>query len=197
MEMTAFLGFSAEILGVEYPAVAIFKLSRGAGFCWNGDHPTEGFLAIFDLVRQKRHFVCGSWEVHGSRHRDGGRHQTLQPTGHESIHIAPYRDTAAKDLVSDSHIRTVTVPLLQPFDWWPAQTPLWNSVNSRIVLRREDFGDNVDGVFLHGYICRHEYISDLIGRWQRTTARTWVERDGDFDLVVLAEVVRVPMPTPH
>ena len=122
--MTVFIGFSAEIQGIDYPAVAIFKLDDGAAFCWNGDHPTDGHLAVFDLVEQKQHFVSGSFGVHGSRHRNGSRHQVLEPTGHKKIYISPYRDTAATDQASDSHIRAVHVPLLQPFDWWPVRAPL-------------------------------------------------------------------------
>lgn len=191
------MGFSAEVQGIEYPAVAIFKLEDGAAFCWNGDHPTSGYLAVFDLVERKQHFVSGSFGVHGSRHRNGSRHQALEPAGRtrkekKKIYISPYMDTAAEDLVSDSHIRSVTVPLLQPFDWWPINTPLWSATTSRHVLRRDDFGERVDGLVLQGFMCRHERVNDLIERWENTSYRSWVERNGEFDLVVLAEVVRVP-----
>jgi hypothetical protein len=57
------MGFSAEIRGIDYPAVAIFKLNNGDAVCWYGDHPTDGHLAAFDLVEQKRHFVSGSFSV--------------------------------------------------------------------------------------------------------------------------------------
>ncbi len=197
--MQAFLGFSAEIHGVEYPAVAIFKLDHGACFCWNGDHPIQGHLAIFDLVPNRQHFISGSWEVHGSRHRDGSRHQALEPKGHRKIYVAPSQDVAARKLASDSSIRTVTVPLLQPFDWWSLKqdlglnNPLWNVVKARHVLKREAFGDNVDGVFLHGYMCRRERVDDLLARWRQETHTSWVEHDDDdFDLVVMAEVVKNP-----
>ena len=107
-------------------------------------------------------------------------------------------DTAAADLASDNHIRTVHVPLLQPFDWWPIRTPLWNAIasTSRHVLRREDFGERVDGVILQGFMCRHACVGDLLARWRKPAYRSWVELGGEFDLVVLAEVVRVPTPLP-
>ena len=187
------MGFSAVIRGVEYPAVAIFKLNNGDAVCWYGDHPRDGYLAVFDLAEGTRHFVSGSFGVHGSRHRNGRRHQALEPAGHKKIYVSPYTDTAAMDLVSDSHIRTVNVPLLQPFEFWPIKTPLWAATNSRHVLRRDDFGERVDGVILQGFMCRHEYVDDLLARWRKITYRSWVESDGEFDLVVLAEVVRIPM----
>lgn len=62
-----------------------------------------------------------------------------------------------------------------------------------LLLRREDFGEDVDGVVLHGYICRHDHLDDLISRWRKVCARSWTACDGEFDLVVLAEVVRIPM----
>lgn len=194
--MPVFLGFSAEIQGIDYPAVAIFKLDHGAAFCWNGDHPTDGHLAVFDLVQQRRHFVSGSFGVHGSRHRNGTRHQALEPAGHERVYNSPYTDTVANDLASDSHIRAVHIPLLQRFDWWPIRTPLWDAIApaSRHRLRKEDFGERVDGVILQGFMCRHARVDDLLTRWRKATYRSWIERDGEFDLVVLAEVVRVPMP---
>jgi hypothetical protein len=40
-------------------------------------------------------------------------------------------------------------------------------------------------------MCRHEYVEDLLAE-QKTGYRSWVENDGDFDLVVLAEVRRIP-----
>jgi hypothetical protein len=196
--MAVFLGFSAEIQGINYPAVAIFKLDDGAAFCWNGDHPTSGYLAVFDLVQKKQHCVLGSFRVHGSRHRDGTRHQVLEPSGHRKIHVSPYLDAAATDLASDSHIRTVHVPLLQGFEWWPIKTPLWNAIatTSRHILRGEEFGERVDGVILQGFMCRHNCVDDLLARWRKNAYKWWVERDGEFDLIVLAEVVRVPVPTP-
>jgi hypothetical protein len=195
--MAVFLGFSAEIQGINYLAVAIFKLDDGAAF-WNGDHPTSGHLTVFDLVQKKQHWVSGSFGIHGSRHRNGTRHQALEPAGHRKIYISPYMDTAATDLASDSHIRTVHVPLLQGFEWWPIKTPLWDAIatTSRHVLQREDFGERVDGVILQGFMCRHACVDDLLARWRRTAYRWWVEPGGEFDLIVLAEVVRVPMPQP-
>src|SRR6266568_5784515 len=189
--MAVFLGFSAEIQGIDYPAVAIFKLDDGAAFCWNSDHPTNGHLTVFDLVQQKQHSVSGPFGVHGSRHRNGMRHQALEPAGRRKIYISPYLDSAARDLASDSHIRAVHVPLLQPFDWWPIKTPLWSAsaTTSRHVLRREEFGERVDGVILQGFMCRHARVDDLLARWRKAAYRSWVERDGEFDLVVLAEVV--------
>jgi len=186
--MAVLMGFSAVIRGVEYPAVAIFKLNNGDAVCWYGDHPRDGYLAVFDLAEGTRHFVSGSFG-----HRNGRRHQALEPAGHKKIYVSPYTDTAAMDLVSDSHIRTVNVPLLQPFEFWPIKTPLWAATNSRHVLRRDDFGERVDGVILQGFMCRHEYVDDLLARWRKITYRSWVESDGEFDLVVLAEVVRIPM----
>jgi hypothetical protein len=44
-------------------------------------------------------------------------------------------------------------------------------------------------------MCRHEYVDDLLGTLQKTTYKSWVEHDGVFDLVVLAEVVRIPAPS--
>lgn len=107
-------------------------------------------------------------------------------------------DAAATDLASDSHIRTVHVPLLQGFEWWLTKTPLWEAIatTSRHVLRREDFGERVDGVILQGFMCRHACVDDLLARWRKSSYKWWVERDGEFDLVVLVEVVRVPMPLP-
>ena len=116
----------------------------------------------------------------------------LEPAGHKKIYISPYTDIAAEDLLSDSHIRSVHVPLLQPFDWWPIKTPLWDATTSRHVLRRDDFGERVDGVILQGFMCRHRYVDYLLARWRRTAYRSWVQSDGEFDLVVLAEVVRIP-----
>jgi hypothetical protein len=40
-------------------------------------------------------------------------------------------------------------------------------------------------------MCRHEYVEDLLAE-RKTAYRSWVENDGDFDLVVLAEVRRIP-----
>ena len=101
-------------------------------------------------------------------------------------------------MAPDSHIRSVHVPLLQGFEWWPIKTPLWDAIatTSRHVLRKEDFGELVDGVILQGFMCRHACVDDLLARWRKNACRWWVERDGEFDLVVLAEVVRVPMSTP-
>ena len=160
--------------------------------------PTSGYLAVFDLVQKKQHWVSGSFGVHGSRHRNGTRHQALEPAGHRKIYISPSMDTAATDLAPDSHIRSVHVPLLQGFEWWPIKTPLWDAIatTSRHVLRKEDFGELVDGVILQGFMCRHACVDDLLARWRKNACRWWVERDGEFDLVVLAEVVRVPMSTP-
>jgi hypothetical protein len=188
--MAVIMGFSAEIRGVEYPAVAIFKLNKGAANCWYGDHPTDGHLAVYDLVEQKRHFVSGSFNVHGSRHRDGSRHQVLEPSGREKIYLSPRTVKASKDSLCD-HIREVNVPLFEPFDFWPIKNPVWNATTSRQVLRRDDFGQRVDGVILQGFMCRHEYVKDLLAE-QKTAYRSWVENDGDFDLVVLAEVRRIP-----
>jgi hypothetical protein len=192
--MAVLMGFSADIRGVEYPAVAIFKLNNGDAVCWYGDHPTDGHLAVFDLVEQKRHFVSGSFSVHGSRHRNGRHHQVLEPSGHKKIYLSPCTDKAAEDLVC-VHIREVNVPLFQPFDFWPIKTQLWHATTSRYVLRRDDFGERVDGVILQGFMCRHEYVDDLLGTLQKTTYKSWVEHDGVFDLVVLAEVVRIPAPS--
>jgi hypothetical protein len=189
--MAVFLGFSAHIRGVEYPAVAVFKLDRGEAYCWYGDHPTSGYLAIFDLVSAKQHFVSGVWEEHGSRHKSGERHQKLV-SARGKVNIGAYHDTAAEDILSDSSIRSVTVPLTQPFEFWPLDCPVWSAVKSPYILRREDFGENVDGVVLHGYICRHDRVDDLIVRWRRITVRAWTACDGEFDLVILAEVVRIP-----
>jgi hypothetical protein len=47
---------------------------------------------------------------------------------------------------------------------------------------------------LQGFMCRHEYVDDLLTRWRKTTYKSWVEHDGVFDLVVLAEVIRIPAP---
>jgi hypothetical protein len=189
--MAVFSGFSAQIRGVEYPAVAVFKLDHGEAYCWYGDHPTSGYLAVFDLVSAKQHFVSGSWEEHGSRHKSGERHQKLASAGRK-FSIGTYYDEAVEDMLSDSSIRSVTVPLTQPFEFWPVDCPVWSAVKSPYLLRREDFGENVDGIVLHGYICRHDCLDDLIARWRKTSARSWTARDGEFDLVVLAEVVRIP-----
>jgi hypothetical protein len=51
-------------------------------------------------------------------------------------------------------------------------------------------------VILQGFMCRHACVDDLLARWRKNAHKSWVERDGEFDLVVLAEVVRVPVPTP-
>jgi len=192
--MAVFLGFSAHIHGVEYPAVAVFKLDRGEAYCWYGDHPTDGHLAVFDLVSAKQHFISGSWEAHGSRHKSGERRQKLVSVGRK-IYTGVYQDTAVENMLSHSSIRSVTVPLTQPFDFWPVDCPVWSAVKSPHILRREDFGEDVDGVVLHGYICRHYSVGDLIARWRRVAVRSWTACDGDFDLVVLAEVVRVPNST--
>jgi hypothetical protein len=189
--MTTYLGFSALIRGTEYPAVAVFKLDRSEAYCWYGDHPTSGHLAVFDLVSAKQHFVSGSWHEHGSRHRSGQRHQKLV-TDRSRVNIGEYHDIAIEDLISDSSIRSVTVPLMDPFEFWPVDCPVWPAVKSPHTLARADFGQDVDGVVLHGYICRHDRVDDLIARWRRMTARSWTACDGEFDLVVLAEVVRIP-----
>jgi hypothetical protein len=192
--MAVYLGFSAHIRGIDHPAVAIFKLDRGETYCWPGDHPTEGYLAVFDLVSAKKHFFLGWWEGHGSRHKSGERHQTLVSAGRK-VHIATRKDEASEDMVSWSSIRSVTVPLTEPFDFWPINSPTWAAVKSPHILRREDFGEDIDGVFLHGYICRHDRVDDLVSTWRATTARSWTTREQDFALVVLAEVVKIPKPT--
>jgi hypothetical protein len=117
----------------------------------------------------------------------------LEPSGHEKIYLSPRTVKAAKDSVCD-HIREVNVPLFQPFDFWPIKNPVWNATTSRHALRRDDFGERVDGVILQGFMCRHEYVEDLLAE-QKTAYRSWVENDGNFDLVVLAEVRRIPAPS--
>jgi len=194
--MAVYMGFSACIRGIDYPAVAIFKLDRGETYCWPGDHPREGYLAVFDLVSAKKHFFSGSWEGHGSRHKSGERHQTLVSAGRK-VYIGATEDQATDDIVSWSSIRSVTVPLTEPFDFWPVNSPIWAAVKSPHILRREDFGGDTDGVFLHGYICRHDRVDDLISTWRARTARAWTAREDDFALVILAEVVRIPKPTPR
>jgi hypothetical protein len=48
--MAVYLEFSAEIRCVEYPAVAIFKLNRGASFCWNGDPTNDGHIRLLTAL---------------------------------------------------------------------------------------------------------------------------------------------------
>jgi hypothetical protein len=113
-------------------------------------------------------------------------------TDRSKVNIGEYHDIGIEDLISDSSIRSVTVPLMDPFEFWPVDCPVWPAVKSPHKLARADFGQDVDGVVLHGYICRHDRVDDLIARWRRMTARSWTACDGEFDLVVLAEVVRIP-----
>ena len=171
----------------------VFKLDRGEAYCWYDDHPTAGHLAVLDLVSAKQHFISCSWQTHGSRYRSGERHQKLV-TDRSRVNVGDYRDTPIEDLISDSLIRSVTVPLIEPFEFWPVDCPVWPAVKSPHTLTRTDFGEDVDGVVLHGYVCRHDRVDDLVARWRKITARSWTACDGEFDLVVLAKVVRIPNP---
>ena len=190
--MPVYLGFSAHIWGRDYPA-AVFKLDGGEAYCWHGDQPGDGYLAIFDLEARKRHLFSAPRNEHHSRHKSGERRQTLECAG-KKVRIGVRKDSPSHCIVSWSAIRLVTVPLTEPFDFWPVEFPMWSAVEFPHTLRREDFGENVDGVLLDGYICRHTRVDDLLFQSRRTSARSWIAGDGEFDLVVLAEVVKIPSP---
>jgi hypothetical protein len=181
--MSVLLGFSARIAAVNYPA-AVFKIDNGEGYCWPGDKPTDGTLVVFDLMAARKECFSGSWEEHNSRHRSGQRHQTLVSTGRR-VHVGVDQDIATDKMQSWSSIRSVTVPLVEPFAWWPIDMPTWTAIKSPHRLRVSDFG-NTQGVTLHGFICRQGRAHELVARW-RVATRSWTARDGDFELVVLAE----------
>lgn len=183
LSMPVLLGFSAHIRGVDYPA-AVFKLDDGEGYCWPGDKPTDGTLVVFDLMAARKEFFSGSWEEHNSRHRSGQRHQTVVSAGRR-VHVGVDQDVASDNMKSWSSIRSATVPLIEPFAWWPIKFPVWTAIKSPHDLRRNDFG-MAEGVILHGFICRHDRVQNLIARW-RVATRSWTAREGDFELVVLAE----------
>ena len=181
--MAVLLGFSAQIGVVDYPA-AVFKIDNGEGYCWPGDKPTGGTLLVIDLMAARKEIFSGSWEEHNSRHRSGQRHQTLVSTGRR-VHVGVDQDVATDKMQSWSSIRSVTVPLVEPFAWWPINMPTWTAIKSPHRLRRSDFGSS-QGVTLHGFICRHGRAHELVARW-RVATRSWTAPDADFELVVLAE----------
>jgi hypothetical protein len=178
--VTAFLGFVARIDGVDHPA-AIFKLSGTGAFWWSWLEPSSGHLLRVDWPFTRSRRFLGITEFHGSYHRSGSRHRRIG-----TARIGNRRDTAIPDIQSWKSLRSVTVPLLEPFPCEMQAKP-WNAVESPHILCSEDF-DGADGVDLHGFICRRTRVDDLICRW-RVAKQHWIVGDQDLRLVVLAEPI--------
>jgi hypothetical protein len=186
--MADLLGFAARICGTIYPA-AIFSWSGKDGYCWPGDLPTNGTLIHFDLNSLEWQKFSGMRDVHESYHHSGQRHQKIGGTK-----VVERRGETVPNIPDWASLRSVMVPLIAPFPWAVVEghpslrttmSP-WLAVKP-YILESHDF-DGADGVRLHGYICRHERVDDLICKWRAAT-RHWTVGEQDLRLVVLLEPV--------
>jgi hypothetical protein len=176
--MPVILGFVARINGVDHPA-AIFKFSGRKAYWWSWLEPSNGNLVYTDLLCGTTRIFNGVREFHGSYKSDGHRHRRIG-----TARVGVRRDTPITDIQSWKSLRSITVPLTEPFPWEMQAKP-WSAVECPHILRSEDF-DDADGVDLHAYICKSARVGDLICRW-RVANRWWVGGDQDLRLVVLAE----------
>ena len=178
--MVAILGFAAAINRVIHPA-AIFRFSGKDAYWWSWLQPSNGHLLSIDLLSRKAEPFVEVTEFHGSYHNDGRQHRAIGVK-----HTGVYRGTAIPNIEAWESLRSITVPLLEPFPWEMQAKP-WGAVNSPHILRCEDFC-GAEGVDLHGFICKSDRVDDLICRW-RVVKQHWIAGDQDLRLVVLAEPI--------
>lgn len=185
--MSALLGFTARINGIDYP-VAVFKLEGGDGYCWSWAYPANGWMSIADLSSGERHTVSGSWATHASQHASGIHHQRIVDADRGKITVGRRHTWAASAIPDWISILSVSVPLTEPF-LWAVQAPPWPPVECPHLLERHDF-EGVEGIYLEGYICKSDRVDDLI-RKHPQAVRHWIEgNEDDLRLVVLAVPAR-------
>jgi hypothetical protein len=186
--MSALLGFTARINGIDYP-VAVFKSNGRNGYCWPWIYPTNGCMLIADLISGEKHLVYGSWQSHESQHANGVHHQRIVNAGRSKISVSSRRTWPVSGCPDWASILSVPVPLIEPFSW-ATQSPPWPPVKSPHRLERHDF-DGAEGIYLDGYVCESERVDDLLHK-RPEAVRHWIEgNEDDLRLVVLAVPIKV------
>lgn len=187
--MSAILGFLAEIRGVQHKA-ALFNFT-GKDFYWcSWMDAMCGTLFHFDLTTGKQSVFAEVQDFHGSYHQSGQRHDKVRTARKVNEAIGVRKLGRPEDLMHWQSLRSVTVPLDQPFTLPLTQGP-WNEVERPIVLRKEDFNETC-GLTLHGFACPAKLIPQLVRRWN---LKYWMAGTDNLRLVVLAEPSKLPPAT--
>lgn len=178
--MSALLGFVAEIDGTRHNA-ALFKITGSDLFWWAWMDANGGTLIHIDLATGQKGVIEQVKDFHGSYHRSGKRHDMVR-TSHGKKPIRGRTKTRPEDLTRWESLKSITVPLDQPFVWHLTQGP-WKEVAKSITLRKEDF-EGACGVTLHGFVCPAILLPELLRQWE---LECWSAGTNEHRLVVFAE----------